>query len=235
MAWAMSIRGELTTLVNRITSNMLTIRTSACQCRSRSSLTASSMMIRSEGLTPQQAKHITQTDSNLHQQGSYNDEDWTLDAQMPGSQIDEGHGPDWNFIHSSNDEDPVEYAVALKQWLDGIQPQDPAPAPTPHHETIADIAPGAPQQPAYAPPYWPAGHVPDWADPTAEGVTASRPKPEPDPEEETTTGGWLHDESERLIEREISPQEYDEALDEHVAQALKPKRGRWLSRLLRRG
>lgn len=188
-------------------------------------------------LQPRQVMEIVRADPNLHQQGSYADEDWTLDDQIPGVQTDEGHGPDWNFIHSSADDQPDldEYSDMLKQWLDGLQPQEPLPAPTPHHETIADLAPGAPQQPAHAPPYWPAGQVPDWAAPTTASLRASRPRPEPEqPNDETTTGGWLHDESERLIEREITPQEYDEALDEHVAQALEPKRGGWLSRLFRR-
>jgi hypothetical protein len=185
-------------------------------------------------LTAQQVRQIIHADPNLHQQGSYVDDDWTLDDQIPGVQTDESQGPDWNFIHSGSTDDPDEYSDMLKQWLNGIQPQEPLAAPTPHHETIADLAPGAPVQPAHAPPYWPAGHVPDWADPASEGVTASRPIPAPEnPDDETTTGGWLHA-NERLIEHEISPQQYDDALDEYVATALEPKRGRWLKRLLRR-
>jgi hypothetical protein len=133
-----------------------------------------------EPLSQGTAEHAQMADSNLHSFKA-DEPDWTLDPVMPQStQIDEGEGPDYNFIMHGSVEDPDEYSEMLKQWLDGVQPQDPAPPPTPHHETIADLAPGAPQQPAHAPPYWPPGHVPDWAEPSSAGVTAASPKPEPD-------------------------------------------------------
>jgi hypothetical protein len=43
-------------------------------------------------LTAQQVRQIIHADPNLHQQGSYVDDDWTLDDQIPGVQTDESSG-----------------------------------------------------------------------------------------------------------------------------------------------
>lgn len=132
----------------------------------------------------------------------------------------DGLNPPETFGHQAS----AQYADMLSQWLQDL---DPKPSATPHHDSEANIAYQPPVSPSNDPPYWPAGHVPDWADPMAEGRTAS----EELPAEETTDGDWLSEQTDRLIEGDLTPEQYDAELDAYEASQRLPQ-APWLERLV---